>query len=787
MAKKLLNVSIIALTIPMMSFAAQKDNPRGSTVARGADNNAIARDSATSVITKNVTSNARQTRSAVVNRPGSTSPSAQSRAAANTANRARSTTARSNAVTNNTSSGKTGGATVARAAKGTPLFTDVSKMGTGYMSCRDAYATCMDQICGYANDTYRRCICSDKFMSFRDTSDKLDSAVALLAQFQDNNLEAVDKTAAEVSAMYSASEGESKIKKDTSASQKLLNNVNSLLAGKTIEKKQTNLNSLGVLDLSGFRTGVDDDIWGGSSSSIFSGDSYESLDDLEGKALFNRAHKQCEELVRDSCGSDATYNLARSAYSIMITQDCNIYETSINATRVKLEETVRTAQKYLREARLEEYRSHNSADVLQCLANVETAMTNTVACGEDYEKCMDYTGKYINTDTGEPIFGPEFFGLNSLIVLDGSADVLKANSAYDKWLDTRKSFATTALDSCRDISNVVWTEFKRSALIKIAQSQDAKIQQVKDTCLNTIKDCYDERTDTLNDMDTTSGQYLGGLAAWSARGTCYEKVLACASLYGDPTGCKYDDKTKKITTVGGKKCGLQALLTYVDTIDAVKVAEGCETGLRKRAHEICDPRVSILDSETIRKCVSAISSKIALKKELNAYKDKFCPVDAYQSDDSNPLSAKSVFNNTALVDQVVDELYEELGLAFMRACEDDKAIGGEWVAEQPLVGELSKEFYKKYLGKTSVTSYSTQQIKALGENNVGWCIMGAEQRECLALGSEASWEVTDGVGECVLTTAWYRNRCQILGGTWNYSTCTINGSVLTMDDIYDYE
>ena len=33
-------------------------------------------------------------------------------------------------------------------------------------------------------------------------------------------------------------------------------------------------------------------------------------------------------------------------------------------------------------------------------------------------------------------------------------------------------FATSALDTCRDIADVVWTEFKRSALIEIAQAQD---------------------------------------------------------------------------------------------------------------------------------------------------------------------------------------------------------------------------------------------------------------------------------------------------------------------------
>ena len=782
--KKLLNISVVALTIPMMSYAAQKDNPRasavnrnGASVSQESDSNAATRDSATGVIARSVSANARQKRSAVGSRPVATSATQNRAATSSVANRSRSATPR------NTASTTTNKNTRVNTARATAVFNDVTKIGGGYTNCRDAYATCMDQICANANDTYRRCFCSDKFISFRDTSNKIDSALTLLAQFQDNNLEAVDKTAAEVNAMYTASEGESKIKKDTSASQKLLNNVTNLLAGKTIEKKQTNLNSLGVLDLSGFNTDTDD-IWGGTSS-IFGGDSYQDLADLEGKELFNRAHAQCAEIVRDSCSGEAIYNLARSAYSIMITQDCNVYEKSINAKRASLEETVRTAQKYLREARLEEYRAHNSADVLQCLSNVETAMRDPVACGENYERCMDYTGRYINTTTGEPIFSNKLFGLNSLIILDGSSDVLKSNSDYDKWLDKNmKQFASTALDSCRDISETVWREFKRSALIQIAQAQDEKIQQVKDTCVETIKECYDENTETLNDIDTTKMQSAGGLAALAARGTCYDKVIACAALYGDPDGCKYDDKTKKITNSGGKKCGLQSLLTYVDTVDAVKVAEGCETALRKYAHELCDPKTSDATAEYPAGC--ATMSRATLRAKMERRKEVFCPVDGVMDDESNILSvADAKAFNTSIMEQVIQDIYDELELVYIAGCEDDTAINGQWVSSPvPEADKLSAEYYKKYRGLTSVGNYNETQVKALsekdGDDYVGWCVMSNAQYQCSTI-NNATWEN----GSCVLPNYWYYQHCTALDpdATWNgiAGTCTIGSSTYTLD------
>ena len=113
---------------------------------------------------------------------------------------------------------------VSRAAmsRATAVFDDVSKIGGGYAQCREAYATCMDQFCAKANDTYRRCFCSARFTEFRDIEDALDQARILLQQFEDNNLNAVDKTAAEVDAMYSATVGEAAIKNDTSGAAKLL-------------------------------------------------------------------------------------------------------------------------------------------------------------------------------------------------------------------------------------------------------------------------------------------------------------------------------------------------------------------------------------------------------------------------------------------------------------------------------------------------------------------------------------------------------------------------------------
>lgn len=794
--KNILKISVIAAVVPVLAFAAQQQNPRGGSTSRSAvrnvesDVNASIRRSATSVIARTTAANSRKNRTVVTARPGSARIATvrSVRPVVNNKNVSRTAT-KAGLVRSGTKPMIKSGANLSRAgtARATAVFNDVTKIGGGYSNCRDAYATCMDQFCANANETYRRCFCSDRFTDFRETADKLDTALKLLADFQDNNLNAVDKTAAEVNAMYTATAGEAAIKRDTSASQKLLDSIGDVLSGKstTTTSKQNKL-SLGVLDFSGFSSN-NDDIWGGGSSSIFGGNDATNMAELEGKALYDSASKQCSEITRESCGGDAMFNLARSAYSIMITQDCNMYEKNINAKKASVEETVRTAEKYLRDARLEEYRSHNSADVNECLNKVETAMRQPTACGEKYEKCLDYTGQYINTSTGEPIYSQALFGLNSLIVLDGSADVLGANKQFDKWLDDKKIFATSALDSCRDLADTVWYEFKRSALIQIAQAQDEKIEQIKDSCVMTIKECYDTQSGAMKELDTTQMQSTDAIAAVAARGMCFDRVQACAALYGDPDGCQYDDKSKKLTTKegncsGGKpcKCGLQSLLTLVDTVDAVKVAEGCEAALTKYAAEICP------DSEAVGEDGEKTSIKYGscftkpqsmLRAAMDVRRKTFCAEDLVNNDESNTLQSQNAFN-VNIMEQIIKNIYDEMHIAFTAGCEDDPEVNGIWVSSdeisRPNPSVLAQKYYQKYYGKTITR---TEQITEFNLAETGWCVTGGSKAQCENMGSYMD-HYDENNDLCILTDKWYQDMCMVLSGykaeSWDGEKCTIN-------------
>lgn len=641
----------------------------------------------------------------------------------------------------------------AAVARATAVFDDVSKIGGGYATCREAYSTCMDQFCAKANDTYRRCFCSSKFTEFRDTEAALDEAKNLLAQFENNNLNAVDKTAAEVNAMYTATEGERAIKNDTSGAAAMLSEIGDLLSGKRKVSAGSNSTSLGVLDLD-FSTSMDD-IWsGGDASSIFSSSSGTDLSQLEGQALYTQAQKQCLSLMNDACENNAVMTMAKSSYNILISQDCNAYEKKVNSQRETIKQTVRTAEKYLRDARLEEYRSHNSADVNECIAKVKSAITADTACGANYKKCLDYTGAYVDANTGDPIYSPRLFELENLITLagaNGNTDVLSQNGKFNSFLETRKMFATTALDSCRDISTTVWQEFKRSALIEIAQAQSVKIEEVKMSCVSTMADCYDTQTNALKDFDTTTASAAGAVSAYAAKALCQDKVTACAALYGNNTNCQFDGNGK--LTSDAASCGIKSLLAFVDNVDTVRVAEGCATAIDNYVKQLCTPSTGNQGYPwNCRRYGQA-----QLRSVIENYALQNCKDPTKDSKQFSELPDRVKQQVTQAISDVQEELDDQLA----DACE---SLDGFWTDAND-TGKLLTAFYSTTFGKSEVPTGNA----ALS----GRCVENSERTACLAYntGRETPVATYDSVRGCVLTDVWYQERCTAMNGYYETGNC----------------
>lgn len=739
---------------------AARNSERGAVVSRAARQNTVSRAA---------------TNGAVSNRSGG----AVSRSATPTKSgvaRSANVAVKNNARSASRAVSNMGMARAANMARATAVFNDLSKIGGGYAQCRDAYSTCMDQFCANANDTYRRCYCSQRFTDFRETELALDEAKVLLQRFEDNNLNAVDKTAAEVNAMYTATVGEAAIKNDVSGAQSILNEIGDLLSG----KKKVESNKTPSLDALSMDFSLNmDDIWG-SSNSMFdtpTGRGGQNFAEMEGAELYNATNKQCLEIVSDACTSDAVLNMATSAYNIMITQDCNLYEKKIDTQREAVMNTVRQAEKYLREARLEEYRSHNSADVNECIAKVRTAIQQDTACGEGYKRCLDYTGNYINQTTGEPIYSPLLFKLVEIINLYGgngtNSDVLGMNPQFNKFLDGRRMFAETALDTCRDNADLVWTEFKRTALIEIAQAQDAKIEEVKSSCVTTMGECYDSQSGQLKDFDKTTAQSSGALAANAARAMCADKVAACAALYGDngSAQCNFDSQGR---LTNPEKCGLTELLNYVGLVDSVKIAEGCADALTKYTQELCAPASTETERAYPWGCRSL--SKTDLTNDLTDKSKVYC-VDI--GTDSS-LKAE-IADDEKVVAKLTNSIFAELAVMFDNECEK---MGGLWMdasddgdtqnALLSYTGKPLQDFYVAIDGERWNTS-AKNDSDAHATGSYGKCFENSVQLQCQwqdeNTGSKGYAKYENG--RCVFTPEWYQIQCSQIGGYYVDEQCYI--------------
>lgn len=440
---------------------------------------------------------------------------------------------------------------VSRAA----INTTTRTFGTNYNFCRDAYFTCMDQFCANVNSTYRRCVCSSKLKSIQSQEKTLTNTATSLNDFQSLNVDAASKTAAEVKAMGSASVGEKSIKKDKSNSMKTLNNVSAVLEN---SKKQS-LSTAGTLDIAGDIR----QIW--STTELINGT---DIANLTGESLFNAVHVQCNELAKEYCAS-TDLNMVSSAYGIYVENDCAILQNEIDKKKVLANAEIRSTRQKLQDARLENYNAHNSLNVNDCIAAVRKSMTADKACGDGYIHCLDFSGKYLNSETGEAIYSPEFYKIENQISLSG--DVLKngKNAQFINELNRKKTVAEKDLDLCRDDADYVWKEFMRQALVEIYQGQQKRVENVKNECLQVVNQCYLNKSNDLKNFTDETSQIIFVKSLELSEELCTEKLNTCSNLYG------------------GGPDGLDTLIATMTGITDFQIEQSCPELLATFAKSVC--------------------------------------------------------------------------------------------------------------------------------------------------------------------------------------------------------
>lgn len=493
-----------------------------------------------------------------------------------------------------------------------------SVFGTGYNGCRDAYFTCMDQFCAKKDEKYRRCVCSNKLKEIQEKEFALFQTSEHLQDFHNLNLDVISKTKNEVKAMVSASAGEKALEKtkDTSASASKLEDVTSTLNS----TKKNSLSNKDTLDFIENLTGDfgDDELGFSMKSDIMN---------LSGDKLYNAVHMQCLNFVKNRCNNQATVNMVTSAYGMNIENDCSNILANMDKKIVEAERQVKKTEKEVNDERTKLYKSQNATAVNECIAQVRKDITDEKVCGKDYIHCLDFTGRYLDFKTGEPIYTPNFAEFINYLDLTGDFIKNSANALVVSSMNSKRDYAERGLSTCRDISNDVWNEFLKQSITEIYQQNNQRIDKVKSECLDIINNCLDTQTGNLKDFANIKDKSIFGMNIETAEKLCKSKIDTCQNIYNyknnkETVKIEKDDIGQDMTESKCKKMNKNNNCKWSNNV--------CECTNKKRSY-INDYSKKIGDQKVIKEC----------KKLLEDFVNKICNVSPTEKGYKIPYGCRS--------------------------------------------------------------------------------------------------------------------------------------------------
>ena len=520
----------------------------------------------------------RQSGGAAATRSATTKPA--TRTPANSSTRAKTfttaqasrsaTTSRSSKMDTQTKPATTRGITAgskrtknARAATDTTGAITMSETRTGaaYEQCKAAYFQCMDQFCSLKNEEYRRCSCSDRVLDLADVRENLTQTNSKLTEFTEN-LDVVGMTAAQATAIHTASDGENALIADTSASKALLQAIMNSIRGEdtTVGGKMSDLNSINISFDTANAFGITD--------------SAQVVASYNGSTLYRAVYPSCRDAVKSDC-TDASLQRAVTAYLMSIEQDCNTVQTALTNKQKELKAAVREGSAMLDLARIENRKKHNSDNFTACLGNVESAILSEEVCGSDYHKCLD-NGEYIDVTTGAPIAGVTgFANLGHILTFapgvevatDQKLSMVQENKKFVTSFENKtKKFAADALDKCSEISDSVWSEYLDKALLAIYYAQQSKVDTIKTGCFDLITACYNDRNASITAamkelIDGTTETSLIPSKITLTQTMCDDYIQSCNGMFDGDIIDEYVQNQKDTDTLAACRAVAQQCFT----------------------------------------------------------------------------------------------------------------------------------------------------------------------------------------------------------------------------------
>ena len=400
-----------------------------------------------------------------------------------------------------------------------------------YSKCKAVYYECMDEFCANKNTDLRRCACSSRVHEFDNIKKQLSDAEDKMLDFNQRLL-LVSLSKEDAAAVNVATDGELAFDtKDTSESEKLLQKITKTLNNSGDSKINNDLSAISLsLDM--------DSAWDNIDS--LSGVSTASKNGLD---LYNAARPVCIEMAKEVC-SDDELTIVQDGYKLTIQQDCNTVAKSYNTQYNNAMNKIHESSALLDMSRLNIYQQRNSDDTLTCKKKILEQLSNTSVCGENLYKCLDTTGEYIDPSTGEAFLSENLYNLTNLLqepVGEERWSKIPQNESFVKFLKSKKKFLTPAIEQCRDIADTIWNEFLDDALAQIKLAQNAKLEQVKQSCTTLVAECKTSAMTDLSAFDARALSVFNVAADKTANEMCRDVQNSCVALMNIDTGNTWAD------------------------------------------------------------------------------------------------------------------------------------------------------------------------------------------------------------------------------------------------------
>ncbi len=432
--------------------------------------------------------------------------------------------------------------------------TDMDELAQVTDFCKAQYTQCMDNFCNVLDDNQGRCSCSVNLKNYEKTENALKQATADLQDVA-QKIQYIGLSAEEVETLFTQTEAELEMQTSNDNTQlkndldKIKNMIVDVKSGSaTTTSTGMNMDLSGLLDFTIDSTGFDLSSFLGTTSNTA------SISNQRGETLYKTATARCKASVLNSCAAQGVdTSIITNAYDLEIDKQCIAYERSLSDSNEQMTATVRNAKSVLQKARLLVAQQKNSYDLRGCVNALDSCMQDDFVCGDDYENCLDPTGKYIVNGKvvvgSKPGASGELDGdiyktwiyetsknawgnggtLSEYIdktVVSGAAKT--ASTDMSKYLQNKIGYhdnsdgknygmCMSVLNKCQDITytgtgqnlkynetNNVVKEFLGRTLVQIKSAQDTILADYAENCISDVTSCLAQNNYDA-DKNTTSG------------------------------------------------------------------------------------------------------------------------------------------------------------------------------------------------------------------------------------------------------------------------------------------